>query len=52
MRKGVNQMASDTQRSKRIRNWKKKPNKGNLKADMKRTARTRQVLRELAAKKA
>ncbi len=45
-------MASDTQRAKRIRNWKKKPNKGNLKADMKRTDRNREILRELAAKEA
>ena len=46
--KGVMDMASNTQKTKRIRKAKKKPNKSNLKADMKRTERTRQVLRELA----
>ena len=48
--KGVTNMASNTQKTKRRRNAKKKPNKSNLKADMKRTDRTRKILRELGAK--
>jgi hypothetical protein len=52
MHKGVTDMASATQKAKRIRNAKKKPNKSNLKRDIKRMERTRQVLRELAAKEA
>jgi hypothetical protein len=45
-------MASNTQRTKGIRKAKKKPNKRNLKTDMKRTEQTRKVLRELAEKDA
>jgi hypothetical protein len=45
-------MASNTQKAKKVRKAKKKPNKGNLKTDMKRTERNRQILRELAAKEA
>jgi len=43
-------MASNTQKAKRKRGAKKKPNKSNLKADMKRTDMTRKILRELGAK--
>jgi hypothetical protein len=45
-------MASNTQKSKRVRKAKKKPNKSNLKADIKRTERIRQILKELAAREA
>ena len=43
-------MASNTQKSKRKRGGKKKPNKANLKADRKRTDKVRETLRSLAAK--
>ena len=40
-------MASNTQKMKKRRNAKKKPNKANLKADAKRTDRNREILRGL-----
>ena len=43
-------MASQTKKAKRIRNWKSKPNKANLKADMKRIEKNRRILEELASK--
>jgi len=43
-------MASNTQKMKKRRNAKKKPNKANLKADVKRTDMTRKILMELGAK--
>ena len=42
-------MASNTKKAKRIRGRKKSPNKANLKADMKRTKKNIEVLRELAS---
>lgn len=43
-------MTSKAKKTKAIRGWKKKPNKANLKADMKRTQRNLGILRELAEK--
>ena len=43
-------MASNSKKTKKIRGWKKKPNKANLKADLKRTQKNNDVLRELASK--
>ena len=43
-------MASNTQKMKKRRNAKKKPNKANLKADVKRTDKVRETLRSLASK--
>ncbi len=45
-------MASKTKKAKAIRKWKKKPNKGNLKADQKRIQKNLEILRELAEKDA
>jgi hypothetical protein len=41
-------MASNTKKMKRIRENKKKPNKANLKADLKRIQMNAERLRELA----
>jgi len=43
-------MSSNAKRTKSIRNWKKKPNKANLKANMKRIQKNTEILRDLAAK--
>jgi|WetSurSiteA1Bulk_404760.scaffolds.fasta_scaffold674430_1 hypothetical protein len=43
-------MASNTQKMKKRRNAKKKPNKANLKADVKRTDKVRETLRSLGSK--
>jgi len=43
-------MASNTQRMKKIKKNKAKPNKANLKADAKRTQKNREILKQLAAK--
>jgi hypothetical protein len=43
-------MASNTQKMKKRRNAKKKPNKANLKADVKRTDKVRETLRSLDLK--
>jgi hypothetical protein len=45
-------MASNTKKAKRIRQRKRKPNKRNLKANMKRLSRNDEILKELAADKA
>ncbi len=45
-------MASKTKKTKAIRNWKKKPNKGNLKADQKRIQKNLEILRDLAERDA
>ena len=42
-------MASHTKKAKSIRGRKKRPNKANLKADMKRTKKNIEILRELAS---
>ncbi|MBW2063779.1 MAG: hypothetical protein JRJ03_02480 [Deltaproteobacteria bacterium] len=42
-------MASKTKKTRRIRDRKKRPNKANLKADMKRIKRNTELLRELSA---
>ncbi len=42
-------MASKSSKTKRIRQNKKKPNKRNLKADMKRIQRNAEILKELAS---
>lgn len=41
-------MASKTKKVSAIRKRKSAPNKANLKADIKRTAKNREILRELA----
>jgi len=43
-------MASKTKKTKRIRDRKKRPNKANLKTDMKRIQKNIEILRDLAAK--
>ena len=43
-------MASNTKKAKRIRSWKSKPNKSNLKANKKRILKNVEILNELAAK--
>jgi hypothetical protein len=43
-------MASKTKKVKRIRDRKKSPNKGNLKAADKRVQQNREILKELAAR--
>jgi hypothetical protein len=43
-------MASNTKKTKNIRNRKKRPNKSNMKANMKRIQRNVEILRELASK--
>ena len=43
-------MASKTKKAKNIRKWKNKPNKANLKTDMKRIQKNADILRELASK--
>lgn len=43
-------MASKTKKVRRIRERKKKPNKVNLKADMKRIRRNAEILKDLAAR--
>jgi hypothetical protein len=45
-------MSSNAKKTKRIRDNKKKPNKANLKATIKRIEKNREVLAELAAKDA
>lgn len=42
-------MASNTRKARAKESWKVKPNKANLKANMKRTAKNREILRKLAA---
>ena len=42
-------MASKTKKAKRIRKSKTKPNKANLKADIKRIQKNTEILRELAS---
>ncbi len=42
-------MASNTKKTKRIRARKKRPNKANLKATLKRIQRNAEILRELAS---
>ncbi len=43
-------MVSKAKKTKRIRDRKKRPNKANLKANMKRLQKNREILRDLAAK--
>ena len=43
-------MASKTKKTKRIRDRKKRPNKSNLKVDMKRIQKNLEILRNLAEK--
>ena len=43
-------MASKRKKTKRIRDRKKKPSKANLKADMKRIQKNKEILRDLASK--
>ena len=43
-------MTSNSKKTKSKRNHKSKPNKGNLKEDMKRINKNRDLLRELAEK--
>ena len=43
-------MASNTQKRKKIMKNKAKPNKANRRADVKRTQKNREILKELAAK--
>ena len=43
-------MAAKGKKTKRIRDRKKSPNKANLKADMRRIQRNREILRDLAVK--
>jgi hypothetical protein len=45
-------MASKTKRTKAVRSRKKRPNKKNLKADLKRVQKNAQILRDLASKDA
>jgi len=42
-------MASNRKKTKRIRNKKDRPNKANLKANMKRIQKNTEILRELAS---
>lgn len=42
-------MASNSKKTKRIRNRKAKPNKQNLKSDMSRVKKNAQILRDLAS---
>ena len=43
-------MASQTKKAKMIRSWKNKPNKANLKANMKRIEKNIELLQKLASK--
>ena len=43
-------MTSKAKKTKAIRKWKDKPNKANLKADIKRNQKNIEILRELAEK--
>jgi len=43
-------MTSKAKKTKAIRAWKTKPNKANLRADMKRTQKNLEILRKLAEK--
>jgi hypothetical protein len=43
-------MTSNRKKASAIRKRKSSPNKANLKTDMKRTQKSREILRELAAK--
>jgi len=43
-------MASNTQKKKKVEKNKAKPNKANRKADVKRTQKNREILKQLAAK--
>ena len=43
-------MASNAKKTKNIRGWKKKPNKANQKAEMKRIQKNQEILRDLASK--
>lgn len=45
-------MSSKSKRTEAIRNWKRKPNRENLKKNEKRIEENRQVLKDLAAKDA
>ena len=45
-------MSSKSKRTEAIRNWKRKPNRENLKKNEKRMEENRQVLKDLAAKDA
>ena len=43
-------MTSKTKKAKAIRKWKDKPNKANLKANMKRIEKNTEILKELSLK--
>ncbi|MDY7036505.1 MAG: hypothetical protein SV375_10160 [Thermodesulfobacteriota bacterium] len=43
-------MASQTKKRKRVKDWKDKPNKANLKAYMKRIKSNTEILKKLAQK--
>ncbi len=43
-------MTSNSKKTKAIRKWKDRPNKANLKADIKRIQKNAEILRELAEK--
>ena len=43
-------MASNAKKRKKIKDWKSKPNKANLKADRKRIRNNLEILRDLASK--
>jgi hypothetical protein len=43
-------MSSNAKKTKAIRKWKDRPNKANLKADIKRIQKNAEILRELAEK--
>ena len=43
-------MTSNAKKTKAIRKWKDRPNKANLKADIKRIQKNTEILRELAEK--
>lgn len=43
-------MSSKSKRTEAIRNWKRKPNRENLKKNEKRVEENQRILRELAAK--
>ena len=47
--RGIN-MTSKAKKTKAIRKWKDKPNKANLKADIRRNQKNIEILRELAEK--
>jgi hypothetical protein len=43
-------MTSNAKKTKAIRKWKDKPNKANLRANIKRVQKNAEILRELAEK--